>query len=131
MRKSNFKGQKKFMKLKNLSCVFVCLLISSCASVQDISKQWQGEKTTSNSNFVYYKDGRVVNFIKCEGESWAGCSVEAGKICQSNGYDVIEKNTIKETHFYGDKNIKELYFLCKTPVIENVKPIKDSIDLKE
>ena len=121
------------MKLKNLSyvCVVLCLLISSCASVQNISNPWQAEKTSPNSNLVFYKDGREVNFIKCEGDSWAGCLSDAGKICQSNGYDVIEKNSIKETHFYGDKNIKEFYFLCKVPLKDNGKTMKDLINLKE
>ena len=68
---------------------------------------------------IYYKDGRLVNVAKCEGLSWLGCMSDAGKICNDLGYDILEKNTSKQTvFFFGDKDVRELYYICKEPALD-------------
>ena len=72
---------------------------------------------------IYYKDGRLVNIVRCEGASWLSCYSEAGKVCNESGYDILEKNLSKQpSFFFGDKDIKELYFVCKE--IAQDPPIK-------
>jgi len=77
----------------------------------------------STIDTIYYKDGRLVSVVRCEGASWLNCYSDAGKVCHDSGYDILEKNLSKQPSlFFGDKDIKELYFVCKE--IAQDPPIK-------
>ena len=114
------------MKIKLTQIVLFIVapaIITACAGVSLVSKP--GDKSWSSiisspantpATKIYYKDGRLVNVAKCEGSSWLGCMSDAGKICNDLGYDVLEKNTAKQSAlFFGDKDLKELYYICKEP----------------
>lgn len=102
------------------------LHLGACSGLSNLPKlQIPGSQNSSNTSSspnpnpaiidtIYYKDGRLVNVVRCEGASWLTCFSEAGKICHDSGYDILEKNLSKQPSlFFGDKDIKELYFVCK------------------
>ena len=106
--------------------VIFILAICGCSGLNNLPKlQIPGTPNSSSLNnspnpnpstidTIYYKDGRLVNVVRCEGASWLTCFSEAGKICHDSGYDILEKNLSKQPSlFFGDKDIKELYFVCK------------------
>ena len=45
---------------------------------------------------TYGPDGRVAHALTCHGDhrDWTDCYTEAGRICRSKGYDIIEKNGV-------------------------------------
>lgn len=114
----------------------IALLANGCANVSLTSKSSnksdEKSKLDEKSSFnlfslnnkqssvkIFYKDGRLVNVTKCEGVTWLGCFSEAGKICNDLGYDILEKNISKESQiFFGEKDVRELYYICKEPFIE-------------
>lgn len=125
------------MKIIMIRAVLIIFLLhlSGCSALNNLPKiQIPGSQNPSSSSnspnpnpstidTIYYKDGRLVNVVRCEGASWLTCFSEAGKICHDSGYDILEKNLSKQPSlFFGDKDIKELYFVCKE--IAQDPPIK-------
>ena len=115
--------------------IIFLLHLSGCSGLNNLPKlHIPGSQNSSSSSkspnpnpstidTIYYKDGRLVNVVRCEGASWLTCFSEAGKICHDSGYDILEKNLSKQPSlFFGDKDIKELYFVCKE--IAQDPPIK-------
>lgn len=65
---------------------------------------------------LHYKDGSEVHVVQCTGASWIGCLEKASKICKSNGYDVLERNTAKTSGFFNTTDNKELIIRCKANI---------------
>ena len=97
--------------------IAVLLELVACSAMPSLPKLQMPSSPNPNAaaiDTIYYKDGRLVNIVKCEGSSWLTCFAEAGKICHDSGYDILEKNLSKQSSLlFGDKDIKELYFVCK------------------
>lgn len=68
---------------------------------------------SSTQNF-HYKDGRVVNLITCSGSSWTPCYRQAGLICESKGYEIIDRLSTRSSGILSSTEQKELIFICKT-----------------
>lgn len=68
---------------------------------------------SSTQNF-HYKDGRIVSLITCSGSSWTPCYRQAGLICESNGYEIIDRLSTRSNGILSSTEQKELIFICKT-----------------
>lgn len=67
-------------------------------------------------NAIFYKDGRQAFISRCESSSLSKCFQEAGNICKTNGYEILEKTSNKEKSLlFSDKEYVEIYFVCKKP----------------
>ena len=98
--------------IKNLLLISLLLIFSACAKLEFLTKNSSNIATQPSS--IFYKDGREALVIKCEGASWSECVTKAGNTCKEKGYEALEKNTYKESsYFISEKDIKELYFICK------------------
>ena len=127
--------------VKNLILLSFFFALAACSNLSSLSKKIYSSddkpvvKTASvSTNFkstaIFYKDGRQAYISKCEGNSWLACMTDAGETCKNNGYEILEKNTSKETSvFFADKDIKELYYICKK--IESLEQkLEQKTDLK-
>jgi hypothetical protein len=66
----------------------------------------------SSTGTLYYKDGKITNTVTCNGTSWMDCYKDAGDICKTAGYAILEKHSNKEMGFWGPDYTKEMIFLC-------------------
>jgi hypothetical protein len=65
---------------------------------------------------MFYKDGQVVHVLSCSGPTFTGCMEKASKICQSSGYDILDRASVRQSGFVSATEIKELVIACrKTP----------------
>ena len=102
------------------------ILLPACSSVNPFGKKSYEKPsaplaTSTSDNAIFYKDGREAFITRCESSDWSKCVMEAGRVCKTNGYEILEKTTSKEKSlFFSDKEYMDLYFVCKKP--ENVAP---------
>ena len=68
----------------------------------------------SNIPTLYYKDGRQASVIYCEGNSWLGCMKQSSILCQQAGYDIIERNSYRESGLLSNSDKKEMLIICKS-----------------
>lgn len=67
----------------------------------------------STTPSLYYKDGRQASIIRCEGNSWLGCMKQSSQLCQQAGYEIIERNSYRESGLLGNADRKEMLIICK------------------
>jgi len=69
------------MRITIVLCLFIAALVSGCA-------------TASKS---YTSDGKEGYIVTCSGTllNWGMCYKKAGKLCGTQGYEVLEKNEDK------------------------------------
>jgi hypothetical protein len=77
--------------------ILLTLFLTACSSVPTL----------------YYKDGRQASIIRCEGNSWLGCMKQSSLLCQQVGYDIIERNSYRESGLLGNADKKEMLIICK------------------
>lgn len=107
--------------VKNLTLLSMFLILVACSSLSPLIKKnpVNDEKSTTKNlrdknMAIFYKDGREAYISKCEGNSWLPCMTAAGETCKNSGYEILEKNSSKEASIlFSDKDIKELYYVCK------------------
>ena len=111
--------------------IIFLLHLSGCSGLNNLPKlQIPGSQNSSSSSkspnpnpstidTIYYKDGRLVNVVRCEGASWLTCFSEAGKICHDSGYDILEKNLSKQPSlFLATRTLKSfILYVKKSPKI--------------
>lgn len=78
----------------------------------------------SNIPTLYYKDGRQASVIYCEGNSWMGCMKQSSILCQQAGYDIIERNSYRESGTLSNSDKKEMLIICKN-TSESIKKDTD------
>lgn len=66
----------------------------------------------STTGTLFYKDGKSANTVTCNGTSWMDCYKDAGDICKTAGYAILEKHSNKEMGFWGPDYTKEIIFTC-------------------
>jgi hypothetical protein len=66
----------------------------------------------SSTGTLYYKDGKSANTVICNGTSWMDCYKDAGDVCKTSGYAILEKHSNKEMGFWGPEYHKEMIFTC-------------------
>jgi len=76
----------------------LALLISGCAT----------DKT------MFYKDGQQVHVLSCSGPTFTGCLEKASNICQSAGYDVLDRASVRQSGIISATEYKELIVACRT-----------------
>ena len=76
----------------------LALLIAGCAS----------DKT------MFYKDGQQVHVLSCSGPTFTGCLEKASNICQSAGYDVLDRSSVRQSGIISATEYKELIVACRT-----------------
>jgi len=115
------------MKLSQYFVVIMtCVFLFACSSVNPFGKKSNKKPdiliaTSASDNAIFYKDGREAFITRCESSDWSKCVMEAGRVCKTNGYEILEKTTGKERSlFFSDKEYMDLYFVCKKP--ENSAP---------
>ena len=74
------------------------LLIAGCAT----------DKT------MFYKDGQQVHVLSCSGPTFTGCLEKASNICQSGGYDVLDRSSVRQSGIISATEHKELIVACRT-----------------
>jgi hypothetical protein len=76
------------------------LLLSACAT----------DKT------MFYKDGQQVQVLTCTGPTFTGCLEKASNICQSNGYDILDRVSVRQSGILSSTDHKEIVIVCKIKV---------------
>ena len=66
----------------------------------------------SSTGTLFYKDGKSANTVTCNGTSWMDCYKDAGDICKTAGYTILERHNNKEMGFWGPEYTKEMIFAC-------------------
>ena len=80
----------------------LALTLSACAS----------DKT------MFYKDGQSVHVLTCSGPTFTGCLEKASNICQSAGYDILDRASVRQSGLISASEHKELIVACrKTPAV--------------
>lgn len=65
---------------------------------------------------MFYKDGQPVHVLSCSGPTFTGCMEKASNICQSAGYDILDRASVRQSGFISASEHKELIVACrKTP----------------
>ncbi len=83
------------------------LLISACAT----------DKT------MFYKDGQQVHVLSCSGPTFTGCLEKASNICQANGYDILDRVSVRQSGMLSSTDHKEIVIVCKAkPAVTTVAP---------
>ena len=108
--------------LKYFIALVTAFFLTACSSINTFDNKSQDKSSTpaasSNvlDNAIFYKDGRQAFISRCESSNLSKCFQEAGNICKTNGYEILEKTSHKEKSLlFSDKEIIEIYFVCKKP----------------
>jgi hypothetical protein len=74
----------------------------------------------ATDNETYTADGRLGYTIHCDGAllSWETCSEKAGELCESRGYDVMERHT------WGFPISRTMLIACKQQ--SQIKPLSSN-----
>lgn len=67
----------------------------------------------SSTSSHFHSDGRLASVASCTGPSWVSCYERAGALCQSAGYETLEKHSTREVGFLGGTELKQIIFVCK------------------
>jgi len=86
------------MKYPFVIPALLSLLIAGCAT----------DKT------MFYKDGQQVHVLSCSGPTFTGCLEKASNICQSAGYDVLDRASVRQSGIISATEHKELIVACRT-----------------
>ena len=73
------------------------LLMSACAT----------DKT------MFYKDGQQVQVLSCSGPTFTGCLEKASNICQANGYEILDRVSVRQSGVFSSTDHKEIVIVCK------------------
>lgn len=73
------------------------LLMSACAT----------DKT------MFYKDGQQVQVLSCSGPTFTGCLEKASNICQTNGYEILDRVSVRQSGVFSSSDHKEIVIVCK------------------
>ena len=83
------------------------LILSACAT----------DKT------MFYKDGQQVHVLSCSGPTFTGCLEKASNICQANGYDILDRVSVRQSGVLSSSEHKEIVIVCKAKApVTNVTP---------
>lgn len=63
---------------------------------------------------MFYKDGQQVQVLSCSGPTFTGCLEKASNICQSGGYDVLDRSSVRQSGIISATEHKELIVACRT-----------------
>lgn len=63
---------------------------------------------------MFYKDGQQVHVLSCSGPTFTGCLEKASNICQSAGYDVVDRSSVRQSGIISSTEYKELIVACRT-----------------
>lgn len=106
--------------LKYLITPVIAAILIACSSINNFGSKSHDKpnipSASSNvlDNAIFYKDGRQAFISRCEASNLTKCFQEAGSICKTNGYEILEKTSIKEKSLlFSDKEFTEIYFVCK------------------
>jgi len=80
------------------------LLLSGCAT----------DKT------MFYKDGQQVHVLTCNGPTFTGCLEKASNICQANGYDILDRVSVRQSGMLSSTDHKEIVIVCKAKAPNNL-----------
>lgn len=83
--------------LQRYSILSALLFLSACAT----------DKT------MFYKDGQQVQVLTCTGPTFTGCLEKASKICQSNGYEILDRVSVRQSGMLSSADHKEIVIACK------------------
>jgi hypothetical protein len=73
------------------------LLLSACAT----------DKT------MFYKDGQQVQVLTCTGPTFTGCLEKASNICKENGYEILDRVSVRQSGMLSSTDHKEIVIACK------------------
>ena len=89
------------------------LLMSACAT----------------DKIMFYKDGQQVQVLSCSGPTFTGCLEKASNICQANGYEILDRVSVRQSGMFSSTDHKEIVIVCKakapaTPLVPStVAPV--------
>jgi hypothetical protein len=87
--------------IQKASLITATLFLSACAT----------DKT------MFYKDGQQVYVLTCNGPTFTGCLEKASNICQANGYDILDRVSVRQSGLISSTDHKEIVISCKTKVL--------------
>lgn len=91
------------MTIKSRATLFAMLslpiLLSACAG------HWPYGGTPTA---LYYRDGQAAHLANCSRDGWSDCLMQAGALCTTAGYDVLEKHTAIRS-----EDMNGLIFVCR------------------
>jgi len=83
------------------------LLLSACAT----------------DKIMFYKDGQQVQVLTCTGPTFTGCLEKASNICKENGYEILDRVSVRQSGILSSTDHKEMVITCKAKVpVTNLKP---------
>lgn len=85
---------------------FMALTLSACAT----------DKT------MFYKDGQSVHVLSCSGPTFTGCLEKASNICQSAGYDILDRASVRQSGLISSSEHKELIVACRKIPAVTINP---------
>jgi len=72
---------------------------------------------------MYYKDGQQVQVLSCSGPTFTGCLEKASNICQTNGYDILDRVSVRQSGMFSSTDHKEIVIVCKSKApVTSVNP---------
>lgn len=62
---------------------------------------------------MFYKDGQRVSVLSCSGPTFTTCMEKASNICQSAGYEILDRTSVRQSGFISSTEHKELIVACR------------------
>lgn len=72
----------------------------------------------ASNKTMFYKDGQQVHVLSCSGPTFTGCLEKASQICQTAGYDILDRASVRQSGFISSSDYKELIVSCRTKPLE-------------